>query len=187
MKLANLTIKEPMSILDFWFKEITPKQWWQKSSDFDQLIAHRFGELHQAATRCELYEWRNSAQGRLAEIIVLDQFSRNIYRDQPQAFASDNLALILAQEAVSKKADLELNPTERAFLYMPYMHSESLMIHEVAVNLFKQPGMENNFEFELKHKAILDRFGRYPHRNVILGRDSTAEETKFLNEPGSSF
>jgi len=177
----------PINILDFWFHEITPKQWWEKSDEFDQLIAMRFGALHHAASQCELYEWRISPEGQLAEIIILDQFSRNIYRGKPESFANDALALALAQCSVASKADCEMNASERAFLYMPYMHSESLFIHEDAVLLFGQPGMEMNLEFELKHKAIIDRFGRYPHRNNILGRISTPEEQEFLKSPGSSF
>jgi len=177
----------PEAVLDFWFKETTPKQWWNKAEDFDRLVESRFNDLLHAARRCELYTWRETAGGRLAEIIVLDQFSRNIYRDQAQAFASDALALGLAQSAIAAKADLELDLAQRAFLYMPYMHSESPLIHVVAVSLFSQEGMGANFEFELRHKAIVDRFGRYPHRNAILGRSSTPEEIEFLKTPGSSF
>lgn len=175
------------AILDFWFKETSPKLWWAKSDEFDQQIGKRFGTLHQAACRCELEGWRDTAAGRLAEIIVLDQFSRNIYRDRPAAFAQDALALALAQTAVAVGADAELDPTRRAFLYLPYMHSESLQIHTQAVKLFSQPGLEGNLDFELRHKAIIDRFGRYPHRNAILGRPSTLEEAAFLQTPGSSF
>ena len=175
------------SVLAFWFDEIDPQQWWVKSEAFDRQIAERFGDLHQAACRCELHEWRETAAGRLAEIIVLDQFSRNIHRDSPQAFASDAQALTLAQTAVALGADRQLEPRQRAFLYLPYMHSESPLIHQQAVALFSQPGMEGNLDFELRHKAIIDRFGRYPHRNAILGRQSTAEEIAFLQTPGSSF
>ncbi len=183
----NSTGQTPQSILDFWFAEITPKQWWIASDDVDRQIESRFGALHAAAERCELYGWRASANGRLAEIIVLDQFSRNIYRNRPQAFANDALALALAQTAVTAHADQALDPQRRAFIYMPFMHSESLAIHDVAVALFGAPGMENNLDFELRHKAIIERFGRYPHRNAILGRNSTAEEIDFLKTPGSSF
>lgn len=183
----NPTHETPTAILDFWFKETTPRQWWSKSEDFDRLIAARFGGLLDAAQRGELYGWRETPAGRLAEIVVLDQFSRNIHRDRPQAFANDALALALAQTAISLKADLELDFTQRAFLYMPYMHSESPMIHALAVSLFSQDGMEENLGFELRHKAIIDRFGRYPHRNAILGRPSTPEEIDFLRTPGSSF
>ena len=177
----------PESVLAFWFEEITPAQWWAKAGHFDRLMESRFGAMHAAAGRCELYYWRESAAGRLAEIIVLDQFSRNIYRDRPQAFAWDPLALALAQEAVAGNADRVLEPVRRAFLYMPYMHSESPAIHAIALRLFDAPGMEGNLGFERRHKEIIDRYGRYPHRNAILGRESTAEEVEFLTTPGSAF
>ena len=177
----------PDSVLDFWFREIDPKQWWTKSAEFDQLIASRFGRLHEAAARCELHAWRETPQGRLAEVIVLDQFSRNLYRDQPQAFACDAMALALAQTAVAAKADAALEIRQRAFLYMPYMHSESPLIHATALALFSQTGLESSLKSEHQHKAIIDRFGRYPHRNAILGRPSTADEIAFLATPGSSF
>lgn len=177
----------PANILDFWFKEIEPKSWWKKDAGFDQLIRGRYLSTHQAATRCELYQWRETPRGRLAEIIVLDQFSRHLYRDDSRAFAHDALALALAQEAVRIGADKELETKERAFLYMPYMHSESAVIHAEAVPLFSAPGLESNLDFEFRHKAIIARFGRYPHRNAVLSRISTPEEIKFLSEPGSSF
>ena len=178
---------DAQQVLQFWFEELQEQQWWVKDPKLDQSIAQRFGDLHQAAAAAELFNWRSSPQGRLAEVIVLDQFSRNIYRDQPASFAQDGLALVLAQEAVAQGHDQALAPRQRAFLYMPYMHSESALIHEQAVELFSKPGMDNNLDFELRHKAIIDRFGRYPHRNQILGRDSSAEEITFLQEPGSSF
>ena len=152
-------------VLKFWFEEIEPSQWWVKDLAFDQEIEKRFSLVHKAANRGELFGWRESAKGRLAEILVLDQFSRNIFRDKPQSFASDSLALVLAQEAISSDADKELTPTERAFLYMPFLHSESLLIHEEAVKLYEANGIENNLTFEVKHKVIIERFGRYPHRN----------------------
>ena len=172
------------STLNFWFNEIEPKQHWVKDPEFDLLIKQRFGDLLISASKCELFSWRETARGRLAEIIVLDQFSRNVYRDTPLAFAQDALALALSQEAVSLGLDKQLEKNEIPFLYMPYMHSESKVVHVEAEKLFKQTG---NYDFELKHKVIIDRFGRYPHRNEILGRESTAEEIEFLNGPGSSF
>jgi len=123
----------------------------------------------------------------LAEIVALDQFSRNVYRDTARAFAQDALALALAQELVASGQDRSLPLAQRSFAYMPYMHSESALIHAQAVALFSQPGMEDALRFELRHQAIIARFGRYPHRNAILGRISTAEELAFLGEPGSSF
>jgi uncharacterized protein (DUF924 family) len=174
-------------ILTFWFEEIPSKSWFVKDSAFDHLIKDRYLPFHQAAASGELFPWRDSAQGRLAEIIILDQFSRNIYRGKEAAFAWDNQVLVLAQEAVSNGALDELEATQQSFLIMPYMHSESKLIHEQAVVLFSRPGLEHNLDFELRHKEIIDLFGRYPHRNEILGRQSSVEEEEFLAQPGSSF
>lgn len=176
-----------LNVINFWFEELSPKQWWTKDSKLDEEIKKRFQTQHHAAIQGELYLYRETPLGRLAEIIILDQFSRNIYRDNPKAFAYDSMALTLAQEMVHNGYDKELEMTKRAFAYLPYMHSESQLIHEQAIELFNQPGMENNLDFEYKHKEIIDRFGRYPHRNEILGRESTLEELEFLKTPGSSF
>ena len=178
---------QPQPILHFWFEELKPKQHFSKDAALDESIGTRFGPTLDAAARCELFPWRATPEGRLAEILVLDQFSRNVYRDTARAFAQDALALALAQELVASGQDRSLPIAQRVFAYMPYMHSESALIHEQALALFAQPGMENNLDFERRHKAIIDRFGRYPHRNAILGRTSTPEELAFLNEPGSSF
>ena len=174
-------------VIHFWFDELSPKQWWAPDNAVDELIRQRFASLHAKAAKGDLTAWRNSAEGRLAEIIVLDQFSRNIYRGSLQAFACDDMALDLAQEAIACDADQELPPDKRAFLYMPYMHSESKVVHEEAVRLFSQPGLERNLEFEYRHKVIIDHFGRYPHRNEIIARESTPEEIEFLNQPDSAF
>ncbi|MGK7910733.1 MAG: DUF924 family protein [Synechococcus sp.] len=176
-----------IEIVNFWFHEINPKQWWRKDPAFDSLLNERFWTVHQRASRCELYAWRNSPLGRLAEIIVLDQFSRNMYRGTTRAFENDPLALALAQEAISSNVDEELSQAERGMLYMPFMHSESLSIHEIAVDLFRKNGILSNYQYELKHKAVIEQFGRYPHRNDILGRQSTPEELEFLRQPGSRF
>jgi len=175
------------TVLDFWFVELKPEQWWKKDATLDALIRDRFAGLHQQACQAELFDWRASAEGALAEVIVLDQFSRNIYRDTPAAFSSDVMALVLAQSAVEKHFDQVLSPVQRSFLYLPFMHSESAVIHQVAMALYNSLGLPGNLEFEIKHKAIIDRFGRYPHRNQILGRPSTEEEKQFLTQPGSSF
>lgn len=179
--------RECEAVLGFWFEELGPKQWFGGDAGLDRTITERFGPLHVRAARCELYEWRAEAKGRLAEIIVLDQFSRNLHRDRPAAFACDALALGLAQETVAQGLDAALSPVERSFLYMPYMHSESPRIHEEAERLYAQEGLEYNLDFERQHRAIIDRFGRYPHRNAILGRESTPEELAFLEQPGSGF
>lgn len=178
---------QPQDILHFWFQELTAKDHFAKSDLLDACIRDRFGNTLLAATRGELYRWRVTSVGRLAEIVVLDQFSRNIFRDQPQSFAQDPQALTLAQELVASNLDKELDLAQRAFAYMPFMHSESLVIHEQAVSLFSQPGLEGSLAFELKHQEIIHRFGRFPHRNAILGRASTSDEQAFLSQPGSSF
>jgi len=173
-------------VRDFWFDPATEADWWRRSDAFDARIAERFGALHEAAVRCELWQWRVSAEGRLAEIIVLDQFSRNLHRDSARAFAADPLALGLAQEAVALGAHRALDARRRVFMLMPYMHSESRAVHEVALQLFADCPA-GNLDYEHRHKAIIDRFGRYPHRNAVLGRVSTPEEIAFLQTPGSSF
>jgi len=178
---------QPQSILHFWFTELTPKQHYAKDAALDEAIRSRFGATLEAAARCELFAWRATPEGRLAEVLVLDQFSRNVYRDTPRAFAQDALALALAQELVASGQDRSLPMMQRSFAYMPYMHSESALIHAQAVALFAQPGMEDSLRFEQRHQEIIDRFGRYPHRNALLGRESTPEELVFLSEPGFAF
>ncbi|HJO35446.1 MAG TPA: DUF924 family protein [Gammaproteobacteria bacterium] len=177
----------PEAVLEFWFQALEPAAWWRRDVALDGEIARRFGALHERACRCELYDWRRSAAGRLAEVIVLDQFSRNLYRDQPRAFAQDGLALALAQTAVAAGADAALPAAQRSFFYLPYMHSESLLIHQQALALFTANGIAQSLDYERRHLAILERFGRYPHRNAALGRTSTPAELAFLREPDSSF
>lgn len=181
------TAADADAVLQFWFVEIEPRDWWRKDPELDRRIGSRFGGLLEAAAGGALAHWRTTPRGRLAEIIVLDQFTRNIHRGSAGAFANDALALRLAEEAVAAGADLELPVEERRFIYMPYMHSESAAVHETAMRLFATPGLEKNLEFERRHKAVIDRFGRFPHRNALLGRPSTAEEIEFLKQPGSSF
>jgi len=177
----------PHAILHFWFAELTPKQHFTKDPALDEAIRVRFSTTLEAAARCELFAWRATPEGRLAEIVLLDQFSRNVYRDTARAFAQDALALALAQELVASGQDRSLPLAQRSFAYMPYVHSESALVHAQAVTLFSQPGMEDTLRFELRHQTIIERFGRYPHRNAVLGRSSTTEELAFLSEPGSSF
>ncbi|MBX3639038.1 MAG: DUF924 domain-containing protein [Nitrosomonas sp.] len=174
-------------VLKFWFDEIDSKMWWVSDSNFDNQIKDKFENLVTQASQGELYEWRKEPKGRLAEIILLDQFSRNIYRNTPKAFANDQLALVLAQEAVETKVPHVLTKTECGFLLLPFMHSESKKIHHIAEILYREYAASYNYEYELKHKAIIDRFGRYPHRNAVLGRESNTDEVEFLKQPGSSF
>lgn len=180
-------MKTENDILDFWFEEIDPSLWFTKDLLFDQQIRDRFKKTYEEVVEGAHSHWRKTPEGRLAEIIVLDQFPRNMFRDTAKAFASDELALHLAEETVRLGEDQKLSMIERSFLYMPYMHSENQVMHEKALKLFDQPGLENNLKFEKLHKAIIDRFGRYPHRNKLLGRTSTPEEIEFLKQPNSSF
>ena len=174
-------------VLSFWFEEIEPKMWWIANPDFDSQIKARFLTVMTQAVQGELFPWRKEPNGRLAEIIVLDQFSRNIFRNTPTAFSQDPMALVLDQEAVGAGVQVSLTATECGFLLMPFMHSESRQVHGVAESLYRELTSPNSYQFELRHKAIIDRFGRYPHRNKILGRVSSAEEIEFLKQPGSSF
>ena len=175
------------NVIDFWFNETKPEKWFAKDAAFDDLIVRRFSETLQRARRGELFSWRDTLEGRLAEVIVLDQFARNIYRGQGAQFAGDGMALVLAEEAVAREDHRSLAGNKKSFLYMPYMHSESPTIHKIAVELFSQPGLEYSLEYELRHKEIIDRFNRFPHRNAMLGRMSTPEEIEFLKQDGSSF
>ncbi len=174
-------------VIDFWFAEIDQSKWWTKDEAFDALIRSRFSDLHSRAIKGELFAWRDTGLGALAEIIVLDQFSRNMYRDTPKSFAYDLASLTLAQSAISRGYDFELDREKRLFMYLPFMHSESLMIHDKAVALFTSLGSESSLDFEHQHKNILEKYGRYPHRNKILGRVSSQEEVEFLAQPGSGF
>lgn len=171
----------------FWFETLGPGDWFRKDDTLDRRIAAQFGALIPAARAGWLADWRVTAVGRLAEILVLDQFARNIHRDSAEAFAGDELARELARAAIDTGADRELPVNERIFVYLPFMHSEILADHDLARRLFDQPGMEMQQDYEERHRVILERFGRYPHRNAALGRESSAEEAAFLTEPGSGF
>lgn len=173
-------MKAIQDVLHFWFEELSRSDWFKKSDSLDQTIISRFKDLYEKAKCGELFKWRETPEGRLAEIIILDQFSRNMFRGTSKAFEADILALTLAQEMVIQKLDQKFDLTKRAFIYMPYMHSESLAIHEEAMKLFSQAGLKENLEFEVAHKKVIEKFGRYPHRNAILGRESTEEEKEYL-------
>jgi len=177
---------EYKTIIDFWFTELSPEQHFMKNDVVDERIKS-FTDVHTAVKNGETQLWRESAEGALAEIIVLDQFSRNMFRDTDACFAQDAYALELAQAAIAKGYDQELSPDKRMFMYMPYMHSESKEIHEVAVVLFEALGNEGTLQYEHIHKDIIDMFGRYPHRNELLGRVNTPEEEKYLAEKNESF
>ncbi len=167
------------AILDFWFEQLTAEQWFRASAETDQKI-QAFSALHSQACAGELEAWRDQPLGRLAEIIVLDQFSRNLWRGSPQGFAQDGLALILSQEAIRAQADKGMETQQRLFCYMPFMHSESFAIHQQGIKLFQSLDFAPSLKSAQEHYDIIEKFGRYPHRNAVLGRESTPQELEFL-------
>ena len=181
---ARLTT--PDDIIAFWFTECDPKDWWSASPELDRTIAGRFSDIHARLAKGEGFTWRKTPEGRLAEIIVLDQFSRQLYRNLARAFAQDGMALALAQEAVAGGHDEPLPPVRRTFLYMPYMHSESVLVHEAAVPLFAAlHGEDDTGKSANDHLDELRRFGRKTKRNAALGRVSTTYEIAYLAEIGN--
>ncbi|HKY62867.1 MAG TPA: DUF924 family protein [bacterium] len=179
-------IKSPRDILDFWWGEAADK-WWSKDPAFDGEIRRRFEPTLRAAARGELDSWREEPESCLAYILLLDQFSRNIYRDSPQAFAQDRLALAASLEGQRRGFDQRLRPEQRIFFYMPMEHSEDREIQAQALQAFGSLGQGENLDYARGHAQIIERFGRFPHRNKILGRESTPEEEAFLKEPNSAF
>ncbi len=196
----------PATILETWFPndpEKANKLWWGKDPALDAELSERFGATLEAAKRGELDEWAVTAQGRLALVILLDQLSRNIYRGTPEAFAADTKARVLVHQGLAVGDDKVLKPIERLFFYLPLEHSEELADQDRCVALCREvalavandpeadPGRVKQFEsfvdYAIRHRDIIARFGRFPHRNAVLGRASTAEELEFLAQPGSSF
>ena len=175
-------------ILTFWFEETTSKQKYMKDDAFDVLIKTSYEDVYWDIVKSKGVEWRKTPVGSLAAIVVLDQFSRNMFRGDAQSFAADDLALEIAEEMVATGADKKIAADRRGAIYMPYMHSESKEVHERALSIFeehaKETGETSGLKYEKKHKKIIDRFERYPHRNKILGRESIPEEEEFNTEHG---
>ena len=190
---------EAQAVLDFWFGAPGSADhgsqrtaWWTKSDAFDREIAARFGTTIEQALRGELDGWSAQAPGALARIVVLDQFTRNAFRGDRRAFAGDAQALAAASTAVGARLDEELPPFMRAFVYMPFEHAEGLAMQDEAVRLFTRlvavaPEQAGMLDYAERHRAVIERFGRFPHRNAIVGRQSTPDEIAFLKLPGSSF
>ncbi len=174
-------------IIQFWFVEHNKDDWYGSSDEFDKLLQDRFFELHGQVAAGETFGWRKSVEGRLAEIIVLDQFSRQFFRGKAKAFAYDGMALVLAQELVASGGDKTLDVDQRSFAYMPYMHSESLKIHDEAVRLYGDLGVEASLEFEISHRDVIAKFGRYPKRNEALGRVPSKEELEYISSRDGNF
>jgi uncharacterized protein (DUF924 family) len=190
----------PQDVLDFWFGAAgSPeagqprREWFVKQDEFDDIIRVRFGATIDQALAGGLREWdAQGPQGALARLLVLDQFTRNAHRNTPMSFAGDALALAVARDLVDSGADRQLPPLQRAFAYMPFEHAEDAYMQERAVELFsvlaaEQPGFDEMLDYAHRHRGVIARFGRFPHRNEILGRASTPEEVEFLRQPGSRF
>lgn len=184
----------PEEVLSFWFDDIAGDDfktrngiWFGKNAAFDANIQKRFGSLRADAAAGKLIDWERSARAALALVIALDQFSRNVFRGTPWAFATDAMALATAKRAIESGFDRQLRPVERLFLYLPFEHAETLADQERSVALSKTLDDPGSLDYAERHRAIVVRFGRFPHRNAILGRASTPEEIAFLAEPGSSF
>jgi uncharacterized protein (DUF924 family) len=190
---------EARDVLDFWFGApgsasfgTERKVWFKKDEAFDALVAERFGSLIERALRGELDAWSEAAQDALARVLLLDQFTRNVFRGQARAFAGDPQALSAATAAVGRRYDESLPLFMRPFIYMPFEHAESMAMQDESVRLFSRlvaaaPTYADMADYAQRHRAVIERFGRFPHRNAILGRVSTAEEIGYLKKPGSGF
>jgi uncharacterized protein (DUF924 family) len=195
----TLTELDPHDVLDFWFGEPgsaeyghVRKMWFHKDEAFDALLRERFGALLDAACAGELDAWAATPEGALALVIVLDQFSRNCHRGTPRAFAADERALAIARRLVTSGADRTLpTPQHRVFTYLPFEHAESMDVQRESLRLFgelkAEPDCEGYYDYAVRHADVIERFGRFPHRNAQLGRASSEAELAFLREPGSSF
>ena len=186
---SNSSSEKPITaILNFWFKETSPEAWFKKDTLFDSILMQKFGRLVEQALAGQLDKWAGKKDGRLALILLLDQMARNIYRDTPKAFAGDEIACSLSLRSSADgmiKAETDIH--KRQFFLMPMMHSEDLEIQKQSLPLFKALTSENTYNYAVRHHDIIERFGRFPHRNNILRRPSSEEEFAFLAQPGSSF
>ncbi len=171
------------AFLAYWFGEVTPEQWWKRDDAVDEGLRTRFADLHERLAGGVPEGWLKTPRGTLAAVMVLDQLPRNLFRDSPRAFATDPKALALAKQAVARGLDASLSKDERIFLYVPFQHSENAADQAQSVALFERLGDANALDFARKHEEIIDRFGRFPHRNKVLGRKTTPEEAEFLKAP----
>jgi uncharacterized protein (DUF924 family) len=185
--MAGRDIKTPQEILSFWFSELTPQQWFEKNDALDEAMQRHFLATHLSLARGEFDDWRVSPQSRLAAVIVLDQFSRNLYRGTPLAFATDWLGLREARAALDAGADMAVPKEWRCFFYLPFEHSENLADQDRSVELFTLLGDANYLDYAERHRLVIREFGRFPHRNNLLGRESTSAEIEYLSKPGAGF
>ena len=168
-------------LVDFWFSDDISQYWFNSTVEFDQRLTESYADLWQLGRSGALDGWRKTADGCLALVILLDQFPLNMFRGKPDSFATEAQSREVAQGAIDRGFDLNMPTQHKAFLYMPFMHSENLDDQARALALFDQPGLEDNFRFAKHHYAIVEEYGRFPHRNAILGRESTAAEIEYLN------
>lgn len=185
--MAADVVKTPDEVLAFWLEELGRQQWFAPTEGLDDMIRDRFSATHLALARGEVEGWRSSPSDRLAAILVLDQFPRNLYRGTPLAFATDWMALREARLAIEAGADLGVTPDKRVFFYLPFEHSEDLADQDRSVQLFQILGDAEYLDYAERHRAVIREFGRFPHRNRFLGRESTGAELDYLSKPGAGF
>ena len=173
----------PDDILDFWFSEESRKRWFNSTPEYDRQVKEQFESVWQQVRNGELADWEETADGAVALVILLDQLPLNMFRDQPESFSTEEKSRQVARRAIGNGFDIELADEFMAFLYLPFMHSESLDDQDRSVMLFETAGLENNLKWARSHREIVRRFGRFPHRNNILGRESTPEEVEWLDSP----
>ena len=173
----------PADVIAFW-REAGPERWFKKDTDFDEQIRSRFLKLHERAAAGELKDWENSAKGTLALLLLFDQFPRNMFRGTARAFATDELARAIAATALLKGFDAQVAPDMRAFFYLPFEHSEDMTDQQRAIALYTAAGDQDGLKWAQIHADIIRRFGRFPHRNPMLGRTTTPDEQRFLDEGG---
>jgi uncharacterized protein (DUF924 family) len=171
----------PQEIVDLWFSDEVRKLWFKSTPEFDAQLRERYQLLWQQASQGELDHWQKTAVGCLALVIILDQFPLNMFRNQVQSFATEAQSRVVARLAIDQGFDQAMDVSSRAFLYMPFMHSETLADQQLALQLFDQPGLEDNRRFARHHHDIVEKFGRFPHRNQALGREASPAELEYLN------
>jgi len=171
----------PNDILTFWFSDKVEPLWFNSTPEFDSELKEQFEELYVAALAGNLSDWQNSAEGSVALVVILDQFPLNMYRGSPESFGGEAKAREIAKDAINKGFDSQINDVQKAFLYMPLMHSENIDDQDLSVSLFEAAGLKENLRFAKHHRDIVKRFGRFPHRNKILGRTSSQAELEYLD------
>lgn len=173
-------IETPASIVTFWFDETVKPLWYNSTSEFDQQLRDRFMSLYNDAKAGKLIEWESTAEGALALVIILDQFPLNMFRGEKASFATEAMSREVAKRAIDRKLDHQLTNEQKMFMFLPFMHSESLKDQDYSILLFKDAGLEDKQQFAEHHRNIVKQFGRFPHRNDILQRESTTEEINWL-------